>query len=187
MILMRYHQPPSTTAFSVVAVLLLLAGCGTTANPEWQELEWPELETELQQRFPDVPFMSTEELEQQLLDNRDLILLDAREPREYAVSHLKGARLASSEGEALAWLEERSPAKQIVVYCSVGYRSARLVRRLHALGYPQAVNLQGSIFAWANQGRPVYRAQEQVETVHPYNREWGRFLKRELWAFAPTN
>ncbi len=183
---MRGRHRPSATAFSPVAVLLLLAGCGAT-NPESQELEWQELEAELQERFPDVPLLSTEELAQKLGNNQDLILLDARDRQEYAVSHLKGARLASSEREAVARLEDQPSVKQIVVYCSVGYRSARLVRRLHALGYPQAVNLQGSIFAWANQGRPVYRAQEQVGSVHPYNREWGRFLKRELWAFNPKN
>jgi hypothetical protein len=45
-------------------------------------------------------------------------------------------------------------------------------------------NLDGSIFQWANEGRPLYSGTNRVASVHPYDREWGRFLKKELHAPA---
>ena len=43
----------------------------------------------------------------------------------------------------------------IVVYCSVGYRSARVARWLGRQGFTNVRNLDGSLFAWANEGRPM--------------------------------
>ena len=47
-------------------------------------------------------------------------------------------------------------------------------------GYTEVYNLEGSIFAWANEGRPVYRGKERVQVVHPYDKIWGRLLKKSL-------
>ncbi len=43
-------------------------------------------------------------------------------------------------------------------------------------------NLKGSIFQWANEGRPVVRDGEPVREVHPYDAVWGRLLDRDLRA-----
>jgi rhodanese-related sulfurtransferase len=103
-----------------------------------------------------------------------------REPEEYAVSHLQGARPAPSKDEALKALQRISSGQRIVLYCSVGYRSSELAQFLMKKGYTEVYNLQGSIFAWANEGRPVYRGKEWVKVVHPYDRIWGRLLKKSL-------
>jgi rhodanese-related sulfurtransferase len=65
----------------------------------------------------------------------------------------------------------------MVVYCSIGYRSARLVEKLREGGFSEAKNLEGSIFQWANEGRPVVQNGEVVEEVHPYNKTWGLLLE----------
>ena len=41
-----------------------------------------------------------------------------------------------------------------------------------------AVNVEGSLFRWANEGRPVYRGVEKLEDakVHPYNDTFGKLL-----------
>ena len=57
--------------------------------------------------------------------------------------------------------------RRIVVYCSVGYRSSELAEFLMKTGFTEVYNLEGSIFRWANEGRPVYRAEERVRVVHP--------------------
>ena len=48
------------------------------------------------------------------------------------------------------------------------------------------MNLEGSIFRWAGEGRPVYRDGVRVEQVHPYDDRWGALLPRTLWAYAPA-
>ena len=70
----------------------------------------------------------------------------------------------------------------IVVYCSIGYRSARLARELEQQGVEGVLNLEGSIFEWANSGHGVEREGEAVSEVHPYDEDWGRLLDQELWS-----
>jgi hypothetical protein len=72
----------------------------------------------------------------------------------------------------------------IVVYCSVGYRSAEITKRLRDEGY-EASNLRGSIFRWANEGHPVVRGDSTVREVHPYDSTWGELLDPSLRAYTP--
>jgi rhodanese-related sulfurtransferase len=108
-------------------------------------------------------------------DGRALVLLDARAPAEFEVSHLRGARRVDPEMRDVAALALPAGAT-IVVYCSVGYRSAAVAERLRAAGRERVFNLLGGIFQWANEGRPIYRGTREVRTVHPYDRVWGRLL-----------
>lgn len=70
----------------------------------------------------------------------------------------------------------------IVVYCSVGYRSAAVVDALRKAGRNEVFNLDGGIFRWANESRPLFSDHEQVKLVHPYDQSWGRLLTSELRA-----
>lgn len=134
-------------------------------------------------RFPAVAHVPTDTL-QSWLDKspkqEDLILLDVRKPEEFAVSHLQGARAASSKDEAMRILRGVPANRRIVVYCSVGYRSSELAEFLMKTGFTEVYNLEGSIFRWANEGRPVYRAEERARGVHPYDSYWGRLLNKPL-------
>lgn len=125
--------------------------------------------------------LSQESLDQESLgqDGDRPIVLDARTAAEYQVSHLATAQLVPHPVEEL---QRRSDWKQrpIVLYCSVGYRSARLAAQLQEIGFDRVWNLEGSIFAWANQGYPVYRSGERVHQVHPYNSQWGQLLQANL-------
>jgi hypothetical protein len=42
------------------------------------------------------------------------------------------------------------------------------------------MNLEGSIFQWANEGREVVRGDTSVREVHPYGRRWAGLLKPGL-------
>jgi rhodanese-related sulfurtransferase len=136
-------------------------------------------------RFPGVAWVSTAELASWLArregEAQRPVLLDARSAAEYEVSHLGGARRVDPGADAPlpTDLPEDAP---VVVYCSVGYRSAALAHRLQAKGLRRVYNLEGGIFQWANEGRPVYREGEPVREVHPYGRLWGRFLDEDLRA-----
>ena len=178
----RARRPAPGHTHCLVALcsaLLLLAGCAQTTQP----FDWHYVREIIGQEFPEVPSLTTSDLAALLsADNRPVILLDVREPDEFAVSHLKDAYLVSSVDQAEVILDSAPPDTIVVAYCSVGYRSAALVERLHERGYANATNLEGSLFAWANEGRPVYRGDMQTEHVHPYDEEWGVLLDRELWS-----
>jgi 3-mercaptopyruvate sulfurtransferase SseA len=73
----------------------------------------------------------------------------------------------------------------IVVYGSVGYRSARLAHWLAGQGYTNVRNLSGSIFQWANEDRPLFRDGRPALEVHPYDRRWGLLLESRYRAAVP--
>jgi rhodanese-related sulfurtransferase len=157
--------------------LALCAACGGG------ELDWPSVKAGVREEFPHVRSVSVAELQRRLEDPAGLrpVLLDARSREEFAVSHLKDAIHAPSEEEALAVLSNTGKEEPVLVYCSVGYRSAALAQELSARGFTDVANLEGSIFEWANSGLPVYRGALQVHEVHPYDARWGRLLRRDLW------
>ncbi len=64
----------------------------------------------------------------------------------------------------------------VVAYCSVGYRSAGLADGLGQHGYTRVCNLEGSLFQWANEGRPLVDADGRVNVVHPYGEPWSDLL-----------
>jgi rhodanese-related sulfurtransferase len=139
----------------------------------------------IRRRFADVQTVSTQTLKRWLDQNpNSVILWDARSPEEYAVSHLPNAglaplTLAEVKSKDTAQLEQLG-STPIVVYCSVGYRSARLIHRIQKLKQVQMYNLEGSLFEWVNRGYPVYQGMEQTHSVHPYNSRWGRLLNSDV-------
>jgi rhodanese-related sulfurtransferase len=161
------------------AALLALASACSTPEATW---EW--VADTLRERYPDVATIETDELALWLEDGERPapLLFDARSPEEFAVSHLSGARDASSTSETLSALAETPRDRPLVVYCSVGIRSAELAEELAERGFSDVRNLRGGIFAWANAGRPVVRGEERVDVVHPFDASWGRLLAPELRA-----
>ena len=177
---MRARRPAGRRA--AAGLILLLAVCGCAPDT----LDWGTVERMIAEDFPAVPGLTTRELAERLAaDPAGVVLLDARAAGEFAVSHLPGAHHVGSDADAASRLAASAPGAAVVAYCSVGYRSAALVARLHGMGHANAVNLEGSIFRWAAEGRPVYRAGVRVEEVHPYDDAWGALLPRSLWTFAP--
>ena len=130
--------------------------------------------------FPSVPQVSANTLAGWMQQPQTpLFLVDVRASREFAVSHLPGAVNLQTAGQIAAALNERDPART-VLYCSVGFRSSRLAHRLAQQDWRNLFNLEGSIFQWANEGRPVYRGELRVQQVHPYGRRWAGLLKAGL-------
>jgi len=126
-------------------------------------------------RFPGVRSISTDALAAWLAQPNPPVLLDVRDAEEFAVSHLPNAYHAPTV-EAVRHLpvEANTP---IVAYCSVGYRSAQFAKQLQDAGFAQAVNLEGSIFQWANEGRSLVHNNHTTQSVHPYNVLWQGLLK----------
>jgi len=126
-----------------------------------------------------VPAIDVKSLEKKIAEPSKPILLDAREPDEYAVSHLQGARNVGFEDFDLDTLADIDKDAPIVVYCSVGYRSEKVGEELQEAGFTNVINLRGGIFDWANQKLPLVNAkQEKVTSVHPYDDDWGLWLRQ---------
>lgn len=123
----------------------------------------------------DVPWVSAE---QAARDSLQALFLDAREPREYAVSYIKGARFVGYDHFSLAELGDIPRDTAIIIYCSVGYRSQKITEQLLAAGFTNVHNLYGGIFEWVNRGYPIYSAEGQTRRVHAYSRTWGIWLKK---------
>ena len=132
-----------------------------------------------------VPQIRTDSLAARLArGDTSLLLFDVRQPVEYAVSHLPGAIRIDPDLRAADFLEaygDTLRGRDIVFYCSVGYRSSAFIEHLQkadSATYASIANLRGGIFRWHNEDRPLY-ADAPVDTVHPYSRLWRHFLKEK--------
>lgn len=162
-------------AACALATVALLGGCS-------RDTAWSGVLGAIEARYPDVPRVTTDSLAAWLEADSvaQPILLDTRSPDEFAVSHLKGALRVDPDAQTFLTLDTLDRQTPIVAYCSVGYRSSDVASRLRSAGFTNVHNLRGSIFLWANEGRPVYRGDKRVDVVHPYNAAWGRLLREDL-------
>jgi rhodanese-related sulfurtransferase len=112
-------------------------------------------------------------------DKKDVIFVDARERKEFDVSHIKGAILVGYDSLDLSALDKIDKSKEVVVYCSVGYRSEKVSEKLENIGFKNVSNLYGGIFEWKNQEQPIVTPKkEPTEEVHAYSKVWGIWLNK---------
>ena len=83
------------------------------------------------------------------------LILDVREPDEYAEGALEGA-IHIPRGHLEAQIENRIVDKSlpVVVYCAGGVRSAFAAKTLQDLGYEQVTSMDGGFGRWKDEGRP---------------------------------
>jgi adenylyltransferase/sulfurtransferase len=93
------------------------------------------------------------ELKRRLDAGEDLEVLDVREPHEWAMSRIEGARLVPL-GTLAARLPELDPDRTYVLQCRSGVRSLHALSLLRQAGFRRAVNLRGGILAWADEVDP---------------------------------
>ncbi|MEW6030033.1 MAG: molybdopterin-synthase adenylyltransferase MoeB [Chloroflexota bacterium] len=98
------------------------------------------------------------DLSTRLARDPGLILLDVREPHELEISALPDA-VNIPLGQLAARLAELDSAKEMVLFCKAGTRSARALELLVSAGFRKVKNLKGGINAWAKEvdtSLPVY-------------------------------
>jgi hydroxyacylglutathione hydrolase len=86
----------------------------------------------------DIEFLSqwtVDELKKQMQRNRDLVVLDGRQPAEWSSGHIRGA-LHMSGGELPTRIHELPKNRSIAVHCDSGYRSSVAGSLLKARGFP---------------------------------------------------
>lgn len=122
-----------------------------------------------------IPVMGVDELKEM---QEDVIILDARPEGEFDISHIQGAKrigFRKLDKDALKGIDKD---EQIVVYCSIGYRSEKVGEKLKKMGYSNVYNLYGSIFEWVNQGNEVVdKNNKPTEKIHTYNKRWSKWVE----------
>lgn len=108
----------------------------------------------------------------------EVIILDAREREEYEVSHLPGALFCGFKHFDKAVLNTLSINQPIVVYCSIGYRSEKIAKKIRRMKFSNVSNLYGGIFEWTNRGYPLLDSNDQpTSLLHTYNEKWGGWVE----------
>lgn len=101
-----------------------------------------------------VPPIAVQDVKAKLDAGEDFILLDVRDPHEWEISDIPAATHHIPKGQILEHLGALDTAREIVVYCKTGGRSADVVRLLQEHGYTRLKNMTGGINAWARQIDP---------------------------------
>ena len=96
----------------------------------------------------------------QTMISQGALLLDVREPAEYAAIHAPNAKLIPL-GEVGLRLKELDAYKNkpVVVMCRSGRRSAKAAALLQEAGFTQVSNVQGGMQAWEQAGLEVVKQQ----------------------------
>jgi rhodanese-related sulfurtransferase len=100
---------------------------------------------------PDIPVVEVAEVEDR---SPATLLLDVREPEEYAHGHVPGA-LNLPQAELAARLDEVPRDRPVQVICQSGYRSLRSAQFLAQMGYHNVANVNGGTAAWRASDRPL--------------------------------
>jgi rhodanese-related sulfurtransferase len=92
----------------------------------------------------------------EMLQDDGVVVIDVREPHEYAAGHVPNATLIPVNS-LFARREELPKDKKIVFVCAVGSRSGLAAELAAAAGLPadRLFNLEGGTEAWKKAGEPV--------------------------------
>ncbi len=98
--------------------------------------------------------ISATKLKERLDAGDDIQLIDVRQPDEYGFAKIEGAKLIPL-GDVLRRMDEIDPARETVIHCKMGARSAKAMELLKQAGFTGAMkNLKGGITAWSNEVDP---------------------------------
>lgn len=92
----------------------------------------------------------------QLINQGKGVIVDVREPAEFAAGHLRDAKniplkeLPNRIGEL-----DKFKSKSVITVCQSGMRSAKAAAQLKKAGFNEACSLDGGIAAWQAQGMPI--------------------------------
>ncbi|MGW8122535.1 rhodanese-like domain-containing protein [Roseivirga echinicomitans] len=111
-----------------------------------------------------------------MIESRQVQIFDVREKEEYEVSHLSGAKRYTSEA-----LNNMELDTEILLYCTVGVRSANLAKALQDKGFSNVHNIDLGIVNWKNKGFEVVDDKEKpTDKVHVYKGVFGLWLKKGI-------
>ena len=94
------------------------------------------------------------ELKRRMDEGEDIQLIDVRETNEYQTARIPNS-IHIPLGQVINRMSEIDPARETVVHCKMGGRSARAIEALTRAGFKgNLTNLKGGIIAWSNEVDP---------------------------------
>ncbi|MCO6449938.1 MAG: rhodanese-like domain-containing protein [Caldilineales bacterium] len=132
-------------AFLLLTLALLLVACGGAADnaPVAEAVDPASLPVTVQAADVNA-----------LLDNPDVVLIDVREPDEYAAGHIPGATLIPL-GSIPSRMSEIPADKTVIAVCRSGNRSGQATQFLRDQGFDNVHNMDGGMIAWEQAGYQV--------------------------------
>jgi len=127
------------------------------------DLPWAMLVT-----APRLPEISADELAER---SPEAVVLDVREPAEYAHGHVPGA-INLPQAELALRLEEIPKDRPIMTICHAGLRSYRSGQFLRQSGFAEVASVKGGIEAWRAAGQPVTTGDAAGEAPRIAESEW---------------
>jgi rhodanese-related sulfurtransferase len=113
------------------------------------------------------------DLEERLVENPALLIVDVREPDEFAAMHIpkslnvpRGILESACEWDYEETVPElvRSREREIVVVCRSGYRSVLAANSMLLLGYRDVASLETGLRGWKDYEQPLVDAEgEEVD------------------------
>lgn len=94
------------------------------------------------------------------MERGEAVLIDVREPPEYASEHIPGAHLLPLSTFDPARVPQEA-GKKVVLHCVMGMRSAQAGQKLLDAGYPTVYNFRGGIQAWKEAGYPTAQGERR--------------------------
>ncbi|MDH3743938.1 MAG: molybdopterin-synthase adenylyltransferase MoeB [Acidobacteriota bacterium] len=134
---------------SVTELIDYEAFCGVAPGAEIQSAPAVQAPTPARREAQVDDFhISPLELHQRLEEGAEVVVLDVRTAKEFAICQLQDASLIPVS-EIPGRLDELATDRPLIVYCHHGPRSVQVVRFLRSQGFPRARNLAGGINAWS--------------------------------------
>lgn len=92
------------------------------------------------------------------LERGEALLIDVREPPEYAAEHIPDAQLLPLSTFDPARVPQEA-GKKVVLHCVMGMRSAQAGQKLLDAGFMTIYNFRGGVQAWKDAGYATVRGQ----------------------------
>lgn len=97
--------------------------------------------------------VTAQQLKERIDARQPMTLLDVREPHEYEINRIDGARLTPLSSFE-SYISELDPSEDIYLYCYKGKRSMNALQQLKERGFKNLHSLQGGIDKWAEEVEP---------------------------------
>ncbi|MDC0313830.1 rhodanese-like domain-containing protein [Flavobacteriales bacterium] len=167
----------------LLLITILLIGCTsiTSQNPGGFDAECEKYISGT------VPLTYSKEL-YRVINSPNVTILDAREEKEYEVSHLPKSQYIgfyNFDSKSVSLIKKTDT---IYIYCSIGFRSEKIGERIQKMGFNNVFNIYGGIFNWVNSGYEVVdKNNKQTKEVHGYNKEWSKLLNEKRCVINLSN
>jgi len=166
------------------SIILFTQSCAQSAIKTDTKLfiENPEFDTTIKSYLDfSIPIISVDSLYK---NYKAYHVLDAREPSEYNISHLPESIYIGYDNANLSVADNLDTSKDIVLYCSIGYRSEVIAKKLKKKGF-NVLNLYGSIFEWVNSGFPLHdKNGNDTKNIHGYNKSWSKWIQNKEYSIT---